>query len=273
MKLKQSMYDKKTWLPFMVVENSFSERWERSLLFYCQLKHVYKKPIIYNYTLRKIGELMQCSPTSVKYHLDLLKEKGLIFISGKNLNLTGVTNLLNKCSTKKFLVPVKYFKDKKEHLTSLRYVLIKRNFRLQERAINSSINIINYHQGKLKNLTSRQVKSLLKKEKDKEMKTKTTVEKSFRNFLILSNQKFGSLCNRGILTGLKIQKDLNSLGFITSHHRVRFYLGKNFKSKKDFYYYKEFNPNGYLNNSYLLSNKGNLYKKLPNGVEVKEEWG
>lgn len=268
MEVVQSLYEVKTWLPFKVVEDAFGEGWERSLLFYCRLKHIHKKPIFYNYTLKSIGQTVECSPTNVKKHLDLLKTKGLVNVSGKHLCLTGATKLLNQCETKRFLVPVKYFEDKKDHLVSLRYVLIKRNFCLQAKAISSSINIINYHKGLTKGLTARQVKALLKKEKEKEQKSGTTVEKSFRNYIMLSNKKFGSLCNRGQLTGLKIQKKLNDLGFITSTSTVRFYLGKNFKSKKDFYYYKEFNPNGYLNNSYLLSKKGNLYKQLPNSIKV-----
>ena len=266
MNLPKSKYKNVTYLPYYLVEQAFDEGWERSLNYFILLRKVHKKPIYYNFTLKSVGEKLEISHATVRKHLNILKEKGLVRVIGKNLCLAGTSRLLRK--HKSFLVPIKLFEKKKDQFTALRFVLIKRNFKYQERGYNTGIDILKSHKGS-KDLTPRQVKRLLEKEKIRNEKTKTTVEKSLRNYISLSNQKFGSLCKRGLLTGLNIQKELNRLGLIESRQHLKLYTDRKFKSRKEFFYFKEFGGKNYLNNSYLLNNSGYMYRQLPNLITVK----
>lgn len=262
----QTKYENKTWLPLGVVRDSFEEKWERSLVFFVQLRTLYTKPIVYNFTYKKISMLLNISIGTVKKHIDILKSKNLVSVNNKNLCLKGTT-ALKKLYTG-VLVPVKLSDNKKDQLTLLRYIVIKRNLRLQEKACRKALDIINYHKGRLKGLTGKGVKSLLKREEAMKAKTGLSVEKGLRTDFLLSNVKIGGLCNRGIHTGLKIQAEFNRLGLIESSSNYRFIPSTKAISRKDFFHLQEYSGK-FTSGAYSLSGKGNIYKRLPNKITIK----
>lgn len=213
-------YRKLTWLPLGLVRDSLNGNWERSLLFYCKLKKAYSKPIVYDYSLRKVATLLECSPTVVKTHLDKLKEKGLVVISNNNLCLVGSTKLQSLVERNKNLVPVEYHNNNKDHLIALYFTVIKRNLHLQEKKIKKLIDIINLQEDKLPNgLSKNYIKSLMRASALFK-KNNINVERLIQNCLTLSNAKIGSLVSRKQLSGLKVQKELNRLGYIKSFKRI-----------------------------------------------------
>ena len=251
----QRKYELKTWLPLGVISTSFEEKWERSLVFFIQLRQLHCKPIIYNFSYRKISKELNCSIGTVKKHIILLEEKGLLNFSHGNLMLVGTNKIKNLY--KGVLTPVKVVNDKKDQLTCLRYVVIKRNLRLQEKAHKKALDIIYYH---------KQVKGILKAEATMKAKTGLSVEKGLRSDFLLSNVKIGSLCNRGLHTGLKIQSELNQLGLIQSSSNYKLLKNKNL-SRKDFFHLQEY-AGKFTSPAYSLSSKGNIYKRLPNKITI-----
>lgn len=265
MEYKQAKYQTKSWLPFVTVSQSFDEGWERSLVFFLQLRQLHKKPIIYNYSYKSLSKQLNCSLGTIKRHLLILIEKGLVSVNNKNLCLTGTTRLLK--TFRSFLVPVILSPDRKIQLSYLRYVLVKRNLRLQEKAHQKALNIINYHKGFVRGLTSKQVKGLIKSEQALVAKTGIPVGKGLRSDFLLSNVKIGALCGRGLFTGLKIQKAFNELGLIESSSNFRFISTKHKFTRKQFFIYQE-TTGKFTSKSVSLSNKGNVYKRLPNKIKI-----
>lgn len=294
MEYVQTKYKELIWLPFSMVESSIDNSWERTLVFFIMLRKVHKKPTFYNYTLRDIASQMDCSYVTVKKHLDILKEKGMVYEKGKHLCLTGTNNLLalEQKRTKKegYFVPVKYSSNKKDQITYLRYVLIKRNLRSQERGYNLSLNAILWQKGYYDNnpklTTKNKVNAYRRRISFVEEKVNNTnqqsiissfrkqeplkkIEEVTNSSFNLSNKKFGSISNRGQLTGLKIQKELNRLGLIESKAEIRYLKEYKEPMTRSVFFAAKLSDKKYLDNSYVHSKNGMLYQRLPNSIIIK----
>lgn len=66
----------------------------RSLDYFCRLKALYFNGVVYNYSMRKLGELLKVSPTTIKHHILVLEKKGLIAYEGKNIRFLGYRKLM-----------------------------------------------------------------------------------------------------------------------------------------------------------------------------------
>ena len=225
-------FQKKTWLPLSVIQQAINENWLDSLCYFVWMRSLHHRPIIYNYSLRKISAQIGHSPTTIKHHIDILSGKGLCERIGANMHLKSINKLH---ATDRLLVPVGINPNKSKQRDLIRYTVIKRNLHTQFRKFNQKNNNL-----KLQNLS--------------------TAESSLTDYLTLSNQKFGTLCNRSKVTGQKIQASLNKLKLIKSTNRVKLVSAEVFTRRSLF----ELN----LSNAYYLSSDGVLLKRLPNEIDL-----
>lgn len=236
------------YLPLKVVRNAIEQKWDNSLAYYCILKKLYTKPIIYNFSLRKLGATIKCSPTTLSHHIKILSEKGLLSVKNGNLCLKG-TRTLNK-EVKSILIPIKSCSNKTEQLSYIRYGVVKRNLDIQHKEITLKKAILTIQENV--KMTVKTAKKLIK------LRNKQKTEISVYANLVLSNKKFGSLCNRSQSTGSKLQKLFNNNGLIESNKNVVKY-SDDFFSRKRFFSLE-------LDAKYFLSNKGIVYRRLPNRI-------
>lgn len=252
MKFVPVKFSKPIYLPLKVVRDAIENDWANSLAYYCILKKLYTKPIIYNYSLRKVSAMIKCSPTTLSHHIKILSQRGLLCVKNGNLCLKG-TRKLNE-EVKSILIPIKSCQTKSEQLVYIRYSIIKRNLDNQHKVVSLKKAILSIQENV--KMSYAKAKRLIK------LRNKQTTENSVCDNLVLSNQKFGSLCNRGQSTGAKLQKLFNKLNLIKSSKNVELYSGSHF-GRKQFFSLE-------LSGKYFLSNKGLIYSRLPNRINPLE---
>jgi hypothetical protein len=250
-----SHLDNKVYLPLELIRDAVANNWLDSLCYYLWMKKLHRKPVIYNYSLRKIGATINCSPTTIKTHISILKQHGLCEISaGINSTDLHLKSTNSFFAEKQLMVPIQISYNKAEQRNLLRFATIKRNLHSQSRQFNIKNNALNYRKGLVK--TYNEVKTGLRLAKL--FPDSTTLENSMQNVLTLSNEKFGSLCNRSQSTGIKIQKAFNELNLIISTARVRLIDPKS-HNRREFFRLE-------LRSSHFLSKKGQVYKRLTNAI-------
>lgn len=245
------------YLPLTLVRDAIANNWLDSLIYFVWLRKCYQKPIIYNYTTRKVASLINASPTTVSHHMTILINKGLCERIGDHLHLKSTTKLKQQY---KFLVPVAHNTNKQIQRDLLRAVVIKRNLHSQVRQFNQKNNHLQLL--KAPNPNYAQVKKLKQLNKEHGANYKL-VENSMVDCLTLSNASFGSLCNRSASVGTKIQKTLNQLNLITSHTRTLLVSSQRY-TKKAFYALC-------LDGSHYLSKSGQIYQRLSNRIEFSNQ--
>jgi len=247
-------YNDKVYLPLALIKSAINENWLDSLCYYVWMKRMHRKPVIYGYSLRKISAGINCSPTTVKTHLSVLKEHGLVNIYAGNLILISTRKLF---TFNQLMVPVSVSENKAEQRNLLRFAVCKRNLHSQCRQFKAKIDVLKYHKGLVTGFKA--VKSALKKVKL--YPDQQTLESSMQNEMTLSNKRFGSLCNRSQATGAKIQRAFNSLDLIVSYARTRLIDAKQY-SRRVFYKFD-------LDLNHFLSKRGQIFKRLSNGITLK----
>src|ERR1700748_1513798 len=55
MKYNSTKYSTKVYLPLQLIQDAVDNNWLESLIYYVWMKKLHTKPIIYNFSLRKIG--------------------------------------------------------------------------------------------------------------------------------------------------------------------------------------------------------------------------
>lgn len=252
MQYHSTQYINKIYLPLEVIKDAIDHNWLDSLCYYVWLKKLYSKPIIYNYSLRKIGALISCSPTTVNTHIQVLKKRGLCETIGPNLLLISTTKLKVKYASP--LVPVGVSKNKSDQRNLLRFVLTKNNLHNQYRSYSKKDNILKFLHGE--RFAYNETKKLMRQAK---AYTEIQLENSIQSDLTLSNKRLGNICNRSQSTGIKIQKSLNKLGLIRSSTRVKI-IDKG-HNRRSFFAQK-------LGSTYFLTDKGVICQRLSNKIEI-----
>lgn len=250
MNYKQSTYDIYSQLPLKLVKKAIDEEWAYSLCYFIWLRKVHRKPIFYNYTLRKVSELIKCSPATLRHHLNILRDKGLIAIQDKHLFLKGSSALRKE--HKSMLVPVLVCNNRTDQLTALRFVLPKRKLHIEDKAISLKKDIISLNNGVF--LEPKEFVIAMKWRK-KYMWRGVNVETSMKDKLTLSNSQLGYLCNRSQRTAIKIQKAFNTLGLVQTQKNWEL-VDTGFNRKAFF--------SKYFQGKYKLTKAGNVFRVLPN---------
>lgn len=246
-------YKNKVWLPLSIIRQATDENWLDSLCYFVRLKSVFTKPIFYNYSLRNLATHLSCSPTTINHHLAILEKHGLIWFANGHLFLKSGNQL--KAIDKRF-VPVGVSANKAEQRTFLRFALVKRNLHSQQRAFTGKSEALQFHRMEIKSASQyKRLRKIAKVHPNKQQ-----LESSTFDVLTLSNQKFGSICNRSKSTGIKVQKAFNELGLVKSISRiVKIPLGK--MNRRAFFSLG-------LDATHFLSFKGFVYKRMPNALEL-----
>lgn len=250
MNYKKQNFKNKTWIPYKLVKQAVDEGWVFTLIYFVQLRKVHKKPIFYNYSIRRLSDALHCSVGTLHYHLKIMAQKGLIKVTDGNLILIGSRKLNNKL--KSTLIPIKYSANRKDQLTLLRYSLIKNNLQHQHEAVEEKKNVINIH----KKMPLKQLKKVLRK-----YGSLQAVETSINDKLILSNRKVGFICNRSQSTGMKIQKELNRLKVVKTERNVKLCSPERYSHRAFF--------EMVLPSKYKLTSQGLIYVQLPNSWSIR----
>jgi len=253
---RHTVYENKTWLTLGIIEKAIAENWIDSLCYFVWLKSCNRKPIIYNYSLRKIASLLSCSPSTASFHIALLSKKGLVSFSAHDLHLKSNNDFFKES---KLTVPVGVSEKNNKPIQRdlLRFAVIKRNLHFQFRTNRDKNNALKFHKQEIK--SKQEYKSL--RAYFKKYPVRHLLESSIQNVLTISNQKFGKLTNRSTATGMRLQQRLNRMGLIASKKRVEQHSPERMDKRQ--FYCLCLPPN------YFLSSKGYVWKQLPNTIELK----
>lgn len=255
MKYVSSNYSNKVFLPLALIRDAISDNYLDSLCYYVWMKKIHQKPIIYNYSLRKISAAIGCSPTTVKTHIAILKGLELIEFSAGNLIIKSTRKLF--ANKKQLMVPISVSYNKSDQRDLLRFAVIKRNLHSQSRKFQQKNDALNYHKGL--STTYADIKRGRKLTK-KDYPNAIALESSMQSVLTLSNKKFGAICNRSQSTGIKLQKSFNKLNLIVSSARTKLIEAKK-HTRREFF-------NLELGSSHFISKAGQIYKRLTNMIEI-----
>lgn len=221
------------------------------------MKSLHKKPIFYNYSLRKIASALKCSPTTVGKHIKVLQDKGLLTIKDGHLFLLSTNQL--KRTTKSPLFCVGVSEHKATQITYLRYALVKRNLYYQKKKFNQKNDTLQLLNGE-KSFDHKETGRLLRF--SRRFISLRHLESSMDKDFTLSNKKFGSICNRSKTTGYKIQKQFNYLKLLKSTKRIDVIC--------EGYDRRAFFEAGF-DGSYFLSGNGTVYKRRSNLLSLSSK--
>lgn len=249
----KSNLSNKVYLPLALIREAIENDWLDSLIYYIWMKKLHHKPVIYNYSLRKIAGHLKCSPTTAKKQISILKEHNLVEVLATNLHLKSTNSFF---AERQLMVPVQVSTNKQEQRSFLRFACIKRNLHSQVRMFSQKVNALNYHKGLVKGYKETKAGIRLAKLYPDPHR----LESSMQDVLTLSNSKFGSLCNRSKSTGIKIQKAFNNLTLLKSTGRILLIDPKS-HNRREFFRLD-------LGPQYFLSKRGQVYKRLTNAVNV-----
>jgi hypothetical protein len=218
------------------------------------MRNLHQRPVIYNYSLRKIAAKLKASPTTIKTHIEKLERLGLITRKNGHLYFKSTQQFFRERTSP--MVAVGIAGNKQQQIAYLRFPIFKRNLHTQYKKVNKKNNVLKMLQGD--NLSYKATKAAMRQSKHLNLKT---LESSLDTDFTLSNKKIGILTNRSTSTAIKIQKSFNNLGLIKSFKRVKLlFKGHNRRS------FFELNLNG----SYFLSTKGCIYQRLSNGLIIPD---
>lgn len=259
MKKIEINYASKVFLPNDLIQDAINDKWERSLAYYILLKQTHKKPIFYNYSLRKIAKQTGLSTSSLNRHINLLISKGLLCVVGKNLCFVGLNKLKDTYNVKTKLVAVKLDNTITQLILNIQFTRYIPNFINQQKIVDKKTEVIKFRKSEQRT-TTKEAKRLLKLQ-SKLFGNQTNLEKSLNDYIMLSNKSFGKLANRSKYTGINIQKRLNKAGLIKSEKNSTLYSNQE-HNKRAFY-------NLCLPSQYLHSKvKGHIYRVLPNRITI-----
>ena len=202
-----------------IIDRAFKEGWHDTLYYYVRLKKQFHKPIFYNYSYRKIANLINASPSSVSKHVKILIDKNLAHISNGHLCIYSPQNSLLKNNIKdNTIVNIPYHASKRAMLDELRGVILIQNLNCQKKAIARSSAIVKKCNRPDSIVSKREYKYITKKG------GLEVLEKNINNNVSLSNKSIGVLFNRSQSTGKLYQKRLNKQGVISSKANIKVLL-------------------------------------------------
>ena len=247
-------YKNKTrqWLPYHLVRRAADENWLNSLAYLVMIKSIYQNQTIYSYKPRKVADLLNISYNTIKFHVDILIEKGLIVMHKGNLTCIGVNKMkkshLNKRGKEsKLLVGVFIGNGRTDIVENLRATLIINNIKRQQFVLKKKSEILLSENPVASTLRTKVDYRRWKSDYNKLVKAggAESFGKTVNNDVMLSNFKFGSLINRSKSTGRKLQKKMREKRFIFT--KTRFIKIAESKSKMTTSFFKSLQlPNNHL---------------------------
>jgi hypothetical protein len=213
------------WLPTLLIEKAISEEWINSLAYFVILKSKYQNQTIYNYSNKKVAQVLNVSYNTAKFHIDKLISENLCRVHNGNLTLNGIEKLkkqtINKLGHETKLLSGVFIKQtKKEQVEELRASIIVKNLKRQEYRISQKSATLSYAEPSRPKSKSeyRAIKNGLKKMN--QVGGVGKFEKTLNKRTMLSNFKFGHLINRSRSTGKRFQKRLRELNVINSERNI-----------------------------------------------------
>lgn len=209
------MYQNTIAVPHSIIQFATDRDVVNTLAIWLKLKGLYKNTVIYKFNYTKLSERIGRSHGSLRKHIKLMMEYGWVKITKEgHLHLTGINKL--KKYEKEKCVLVKILDCVKEQRILLRYIIIHKNIKRQERILKRKSEIFKKATIEHSKLSKKDLKWVMKNGGLIEF------EKTFQDYTTLSNNKIGKLFKKSKWTGHRIQKLLNKSNLIKSKIRLRF---------------------------------------------------
>jgi DNA-binding transcriptional ArsR family regulator len=211
-----------------VISDAFREGWHDSLYYYILIKNLYRKPIIYNFSVRKVASLIGVAPSTTSKHIKILLEKNLAHVRDGNLCLYSVNKINANPDNKgksKSIINLDFCKEKRKMIDQFRSVIIIQKLNNQIRGIAKRSVIVKNCKIENAVLSKAQLKCLIKSGGSKQ------IEKTLNHRVTLSNRTIGLTFNRSQSSGKLYQKRMNYFGYIRSSASIKIVL-ENFSGKQ-----------------------------------------
>jgi len=198
-----------------IIEQAFNEGWHDSLYYYIKIKTLYRNPIIYNYSYRKISRLTGVSTSVLSKHIKVLLNNKLAHIRNGHLCFYSQDNVIqNFKKNEKVIINLPVHKEKRKMIDELRGVVAVRCLDNQIIRIFKNSEIVKKCKIADAVIFPKEIKALRKAGGSQQM------EKNINRRITLSNKGFGKLFNRSQSSGKLYQRRLNTLGVIKSKEKV-----------------------------------------------------
>jgi len=206
-------------IPCKMFSSFYQEDLLNTLSYYVQIRTLYKNPIIYNCNKRKLAEKLGVSYNTLKFHLNILVDKGIVHLRDGNICVLTKKKLqkiypsfIGKYPDEKSIT-IYASKKLSETKISIRGILFVAKLRYQEKRLNISV--------ERQILTSKSVlRPLNKKDTERLDKLKKYERKTEYGYLTVSNKNIAkSMDRRSETTAKKYKKLLKTLGYINWRRR------------------------------------------------------
>lgn len=188
-------------VPYSLIKTASDKKQLDSLHWMLRLRSRFNNRSIYNFTLEYGARLLNCSIQTVHSHYKVwIKNGWAIKHDNGTLKFTGINKLREGSWCIK--IPVMY--SKKAQLAQLRWALVKKNLRSQDKAYKLKTHAVQYQATAGVRLSKNQIKWLRQNEQSKV------------NEPTLSNKSIGALLGMSQTSGKRYQKFFNQLGVIRS---------------------------------------------------------
>src|SRR4051812_14160645 len=91
------LYREIVFLPIKLINKANDEVWMRSLGYFVRLKSLFKNCTVYGFNLRKVSEMIGCSPACLSHHIKELEKRQLIRKHGNNITFIGLNKQQKLC--------------------------------------------------------------------------------------------------------------------------------------------------------------------------------
>lgn len=96
------------FLPVKMIKTAEDNGWSRSLAYFIKLKSLHKTNTHYNYSLRSLSKMIDCSPACLSFHLKELNKQGVVSYTANNITFSGLKKLQTTYGSKNVGVPVNH---------------------------------------------------------------------------------------------------------------------------------------------------------------------
>lgn len=216
-------------LPVGLVDVANQEGWVRSLAYYLLAKNVYKNASIYNFSLRKLGSVLNINHVSARYHYNIWKKNGLVKLHSNNtLVFCGTKAQLlvaqrNEQNEKSYgrIIRIKMFSTIREQIMILQSRAVQKNVNRQARNIvkkrENLFNVVKAHSRKF--LSKAEFKAYKKSMQYINAYYNGKIDNlksDINNILLLSDNKIAELTQTSISYAKKLKKFINQQGILTT---------------------------------------------------------
>lgn len=187
------------WIPTKLIFDCSKGNNLTSLAYFCKLRMIFRRPIIYNFTFTKASDILGVSKSTAHTIFKRLEALNLVrYVDGHCILLTNV-EAKNKYHDKRgrtSFTCIKKLKSIDDIKTWIQYQRLTISAKGQKGQINKKAHSFLMHNARSKNVS------------------KESLE--FNTDIILSNKTIGGYFCMSLLSGHRIQKKLNDLGLMKS---------------------------------------------------------